>query len=67
MMETRLFNEPLLRAADVATRLNCSVASAYRMMETGELKVYRCGSKVRVRLCDLEQHIADHLEGGANG
>jgi len=66
-METKLYSEPLLRAADVAARLNCSVASAYRMMETGELKVYRCGSKVRVQLCDLEKHIADHLEGGMNG
>jgi excisionase family DNA binding protein len=63
-METRLYSEPLLRASDVAARLNISVASAYRMMETGELKVYRCGSKVRVRLCDLEKHIEEHITGG---
>lgn len=57
----------LLKAPDVAARLNCSVASAYRMMETGELKTYRSGSKVRVRLCDLEAHIESHLSGGGNG
>ena len=66
-MSTNPNNEPLLRASDVAARLNCSVASVYRMMETGELRVYRSGSKVRVRLCDLEAHIESHLTGGGNG
>jgi excisionase family DNA binding protein len=48
----------LLKATDVASRLNISKALAYQLMATGELPTVRIRNKL-VRVCeaDLEQFI----------
>jgi len=35
---------PLLKVADVATRLNCSLATAYALIDKGELPSIRIGA-----------------------
>lgn len=61
---TREFIEPLLRADEVARLLNVSKTQAYRLM-LSELPAVRFGGNtVRVRLSDLENYIAGHLQGG---
>jgi len=47
----------LLRAVDVAQRLNISRAMAYRLMQQGDIPIVRVGHSVRVRSCDLEDYI----------
>ncbi len=56
--------ERLLKAEDVAQRLNISRTAAYRLMR-GELPAVKFGgATVRVRLSDLESFIAAHVSGG---
>jgi excisionase family DNA binding protein len=48
----------LLRASDVARRLNISRSLAYQLMQTGEIRTVRIRGKiVRVYEPDLEQYI----------
>ena len=52
----------LLRVAQVAERLNCSVATVYSLIETGSLEHHRCPG-VRVS----EQQLAAYLEKTKRG
>ena len=60
-MENPNFSQPtqmkLLRATEVASRLNISRALAYRLMQTGAMPTIRINRSVRVRAEDLESYI----------
>jgi excisionase family DNA binding protein len=47
----------LLKAVDVAKRLNISRSLAYQLMESGEIPTIRIRKLVRVYEPDLEQYI----------
>ena len=50
----------LLRADQVAIRLNISRALAYRLMQDGEIPTVRFNRTVRVRELDLDRFIQNH-------
>ena len=50
----------LLRADQVAIRLNISRALAYRLMQDGEIPTVRFNRTVRVREFDLDRFIQNH-------
>lgn len=52
----------LLRAADVARRLNLSTSQAYRLLRSGRIETVRIGSVVRVTPRAVEEFIAAHTE-----
>ena len=54
-------NQPLLRAIEVARRLNISRALAYQLMQRGDIRTVSIGSARRVRREDLERYIQDNL------
>ena len=55
----------LLKASDVARRLNISRSLAYQLMQTGEIPTVRIRNKiVRVYEPDLEQYILDSRTAG---
>ena len=60
-METRL-----LRATDVATRLNISRSQAFALMRSGELPSVKFGRCTRCRPEDLEAFIASRLSGNSD-
>ncbi len=49
--------ERLLKAADVARKLNISKAQAYRLIRSGEIAVVRIGHSVRVLPFDLARFV----------
>jgi excisionase family DNA binding protein len=51
----------LLKASQVAERLNISKALAYRLMQTGDLPCVQINTARRVRPQDLEEYIEDNL------
>jgi len=53
----------LLRANEVAQRLNISRSLAYQLMQRGEIPTVRFGSSVRVRELDLEEYMNRHWSG----
>jgi excisionase family DNA binding protein len=55
-------NENLLTLTDVATRLNISRMTAYRMVKAGKLPAVRVGRNLRIRPADLEAFIAGAIE-----
>ncbi len=57
----------LLRAVDVANRLNISRLLAYQLMLRGEIPTVRFGSSVRVRECDLHEYILRNWSGWKQG
>ena len=63
-METNLTTttqpDQLLRAYEVADRLNISRALAYRLMQSGVIPTVRFIGSVRVRESDLEHFIQIH-------
>jgi len=50
----------LLRADQVALRLNISRALAYQLMQIGEIPTIRFNRTVRVRELDLDRFIQNH-------
>ncbi|MBW1674349.1 MAG: helix-turn-helix domain-containing protein [Deltaproteobacteria bacterium] len=52
---------PLLKATDVAVKLNVSKAYVYKLIKTGDLPSVQIGSAVRVRLQDLWEFIEANL------
>jgi excisionase family DNA binding protein len=54
----------LLKAIDVAKRLNISRSTAYQLMQTGEIPTIKIRKLVRVSAADLEQYIAASRFGG---
>jgi len=58
-------NSPLilLRANEVADRLDISRSQAYQLMRQGEIPTIRFGNSVRVRECDLEEYVMRHWSG----
>jgi excisionase family DNA binding protein len=48
----------LLKAMDVAKRLNISRSTAYQLMQTGEIPTIKIRKLVRVSAADLEQYIS---------
>lgn len=59
-MNSTLASNQLLRADQVATRLNISRALAYRLMQIGEIPTVRFNRTVRVREIDLDRFILNH-------
>jgi excisionase family DNA binding protein len=53
----------LMTADDVRQRLGISRTCVYRMLAAGTIPSVRVGRLRRVRPADLEQFIAEHLEG----
>jgi len=53
----------LLRANEVANRLNISRSLAYQLLQRGEIPTVRFGSSVRVRECDLDEYLTRHWSG----
>jgi excisionase family DNA binding protein len=56
-------NIKLLKAIDVAKRLNICRSLAYKLMQRGEIPTVRINSAVRVRPGDLEAYIQNCLTG----
>jgi excisionase family DNA binding protein len=52
-----LMNEKILTPAEVAERLQISMAKAYSLLKNGEIDVVRIGDLVRVKDEDLERYI----------
>jgi excisionase family DNA binding protein len=50
-------NIPLLRASDVAVRLNISNSLAYQLLQSGAIPTIRINRSVRVRPSDLDNFI----------
>ena len=57
----------LLRANQVAKRLNVSLAMAYHLMQCGEIPTIRFNRTVRVREFDLDLFIKEHHCSQGNG
>lgn len=53
----------LLRANDIAKRLNISRSLAYRMLKQGEIPTVRIGTAIRVQESDLLAYIQKHWSG----
>jgi excisionase family DNA binding protein len=51
----------LLKASEVAERLQISRTQAYRLMKIGEIPAIRVGSSVRVKRSDLEEYIEKNM------
>lgn len=67
-METSAPIPQLLKIDQVATILQISRTSAYRLAQTGELPAVRFGGgTVRVRMEDLSAFIERASQGGTNG
>ena len=47
----------LLKAMDIADRLNISRSLAYQLMQTGDIPTVRMNRTIRVRESDLEAYI----------
>jgi excisionase family DNA binding protein len=60
---TILGSDILLRASEVARRLNISRSLAYQLIQTGKIPVIRINHSVRVRMVDLEEFIQTHRSG----
>jgi excisionase family DNA binding protein len=56
-------NEKLMKAIDVAKRLNICRSLVYQLMQRGEIPTVRINSAVRVRPGDLEAYIQNCLTG----
>lgn len=56
-------NNHLLKAKEVAERLNISRSQAFALMRNGDLSTVRFGKLVRVREEDLEYFIRANLTG----
>ena len=56
-------NIHLLKAKDVAERLNISRSQAFCLMRNGEIPTVKFGKLVRVREEDLENFIQSNLTG----
>lgn len=54
---------PLLRADEVAQRLNISRSLAYQLMQRGEIPTVRFGGSVRVRESDLGAYVQRSWSG----
>ncbi len=50
----------LLKARDVASRLNISRSKAYQLMQTGDIPTIRFDGNVRVIDNDLDEYIIRH-------
>ena len=59
-------DEQLLKAADVARRLNVSVPMVYRLMQRGEIPAIHISTAVRVRPSDLLSYI-ERCRTGSDG
>jgi excisionase family DNA binding protein len=57
--------DQLLKANDVAARLNISRSAAFSLMRSGDLSVVRFGRLVRVRSEDLEAFISQNTINGS--
>jgi excisionase family DNA binding protein len=53
----------LLKAEDIARRLNICRSLAYRLMQEGKIPTIRFNRSVRVREADLEEFITRSLSG----
>lgn len=51
----------LLKAPEIANRLNISRAKVYHLMQTGEIRTVRIGAARRVRPMDLDAFILQNL------
>lgn len=63
MIETSLNQQILLKAADVAKRLNVSRSLAYQLMQRGDIPTVRFGGSVRVKTSDLDEYIRRSWSG----
>jgi excisionase family DNA binding protein len=64
--ETNTYTQ-LLRANQVAKRLNVSLAMAYHLMQCGDIPTIRFNRTVRVREFDLDLFIQKHHCSLGNG
>ncbi len=60
-------SQALLKATEVATKLNVSKAMAYRLLRSGEIPSVRIGHAVRVQRSDLEEFVRRQRMGGCVG
>ena len=51
----------LLRASDVASRLNISRSLAYKLMQSGKIQTVKINRLIRVRPSDLEEFIQSRI------
>ncbi|MCG5431807.1 helix-turn-helix domain-containing protein [Mycobacterium sp. MYCO198283] len=48
-----------LSTQQAANALGCSLNTLYKLLETGSLHSFRVGRRLRIRLSDLEQFMAN--------
>lgn len=60
---TNISSSSLLKATDVAKRLNISRSKAYQLLQSDDLPTVRFDGTVRVCDCDLEEYINRHRSG----
>ena len=65
-MESENSKDRLLTAQEMADVLHVSKATAYNLMQRGEIPSVRMGRLVRVRLGDLERYIRENTGLNAN-
>jgi len=66
MFEKSSFANRLLTAEDVARDLCISRAMAYKLMQSGEIRVVHIGRSVRTRPESLVEYLARHEESRPN-
>ena len=54
-----MVSDNLLKADEVATKLNVHINTVYRYIDSGELKAIRLEGVLRVRVSDLERFMAE--------
>jgi excisionase family DNA binding protein len=56
-------NQILMKASEVAKRLNISRSMVYKLVVIGELPCVRISHSVRVRPEDLDKFVSEHVSG----
>jgi|APFre7841882724_1041349.scaffolds.fasta_scaffold27165_1 excisionase family DNA binding protein len=65
-METnnyQVFEDRLLRASEVAEKLNISRSLAYKLLQCGEIPTVRIYKSVRVKQSDVDEYIRRQWSG----
>lgn len=62
MVRKQPANDKLMKAVEVAQRLDISKAMAFQLMQRGQIPTIRVGQAIRVRQQDLEEFIRSQVK-----